>query len=49
MTGRGWAAFIALALAATGWVLLHADPGAFDPGVVGWPHVLFGQLAGGDR
>jgi hypothetical protein len=24
---------------------MHADPAAFDPGVVGWPRVLFGQLA----
>ncbi|BCO57157.1 hypothetical protein LTQ56_05550 [Mycobacterium intracellulare subsp. intracellulare] len=48
MSRRGRALFAALTLAAVGWVLLHADPVvAFDPGVVGWPHVLFGQLAGG--
>ncbi|MEE3753413.1 hypothetical protein [Mycobacterium intracellulare] len=47
MTRGGWAWFAALTLAAVGWVLLHADPAAFDPAVVGWPRVLFGQLAGG--
>ncbi|WP_201408425.1 hypothetical protein [Mycobacterium paraintracellulare] len=49
MSRRGWALFAALALVAVGWVLLHADPAAFDPSVVGWPRVLFGQLAGGAR
>jgi hypothetical protein len=44
MSRRGWAAFVALALVTVGWVLLHADPAAFDPGVAGWPRVLFGQL-----
>lgn len=46
MTGRGWAVFAALTLAAVGWVLLHADPAAFNPSVVGWPRVLLGQLGG---
>ncbi len=45
MSGRGWAWFAALTAALVGWVLLHADPAAFDPGVVGWPYVLFGHLA----
>ncbi|BBZ51588.1 hypothetical protein H7H82_10965 [Mycobacterium heidelbergense] len=45
MTRRGWAWFAALTVAAVGWVLLHADPAAFDPGVVGWPRVLLGQAA----
>lgn len=45
MNRRGWALLGALTATAVGWVLLHADPAAFDPSVVGWPHVLFGQLA----
>lgn len=49
MNRCGWVLFAALTLAAVGWVLLHADPAAFDPSVVGWAHVLFGQLAGDAR
>jgi hypothetical protein len=49
VTRPGWALFVALTVATVGWVLLHADPGAFDPSVVGWPRVLFGQLAPGVR
>ncbi|ASX00297.1 hypothetical protein CKJ56_09780 [Mycobacterium intracellulare subsp. chimaera] len=44
MSRQGWPLFIALTLAAVGWVLLHADPAAFDPAVVGWPRLLFGHL-----
>lgn len=44
MSRRGWALFAALTLGAVGWVLLHTDPAAFDPAIVGWPRVIFGTL-----
>ncbi len=37
---RGWAAFTGAAIAGAAWVLLHADPVAFNPAVVGWPRRL---------
>ncbi|AFC54285.1 hypothetical protein [Mycobacterium paraintracellulare] len=44
MTRRGWVLFAVLSGLAVGWVVLHADPAAFNSTVVGWPRVLFGRL-----
>jgi hypothetical protein len=45
MSRRGWALFVALSVSGGGLGAAAADPAAFDPSVVGWPRVVFGQLA----